>query len=111
MLTQKEYVKLKLAEKTGANLSMKTYEKIDEYEKSFDIGDKITFIQTKHAGRSIELKTMTAKIVDFVGAREDLALVKYRNGRTANVHIGKLRKIDQQSELNEMVMGREEGKA
>jgi hypothetical protein len=76
----------------------------------FKIDDKITYTRVKKSGKSIDLTTMYAVIVGFEEEQKDIAIVKHRNGRKNSVHVSRLRKMGDRTELTEIVVGREKAK-
>jgi hypothetical protein len=69
----------------------------------FDVGDVVTWTHVKSSGSSFNFSTRSGKI-DEIGAFA--AFVKMRNGRKEWVHLSRLRKQGQRSELTEMFMGK-----
>jgi len=71
-------------------------------KSQFSAGDKVTWTRVKAQGKSTRMTTMEGKILMF--PRENVVLVKMRNGREIEMHQSRLRKAEEQTELTEAFM-------
>lgn len=69
----------------------------------FAIGDKVKFVRSRPIGRSIEVKVMEGKIIEFSRPHGSKALIKYHGGNYIWRKVANLRRPDQPSPLMDNV--------
>jgi len=68
-------------------------------QRQFSQGDKVTWTKVKTQGQGTRMTTMEGKVLRC--PRENVVLVKMRNGREIEMHQSRLRKDCEQTELTE----------
>lgn len=71
-------------------------------QKQFSKDDKVTWTKVKTHGQTTRMTTMEGKVLYC--PRENVVLVKMKNGREIEMHQDHLRKAGEQTELTEAFM-------